>query len=139
MERRRFGRTGALIPVVGMGTWRTFDARGAAVERDVLPLAEALDLGVVVMRPLGAGPLVQASPPADELRPLERYGVRTWAQALIKWILSDPRVHVATPATSKRGRMAENAAAGEPPGWTRRPANASPTSPREARGTADEG
>jgi hypothetical protein len=32
-----------------------------------------------------------------------------------KWVLSEPRCHVAIPATSHPQRMAENAAAGEPP------------------------
>jgi diketogulonate reductase-like aldo/keto reductase len=41
--------------------------------------------------------------------------VRTWAQALVKWILSDERVHCAIPATSSPERMAENAEAGEGP------------------------
>jgi aryl-alcohol dehydrogenase-like predicted oxidoreductase len=39
----------------------------------------------------------------------------TLAQALLKWILSDRRCHVAIPATSKAGRTHENARAGEPP------------------------
>jgi diketogulonate reductase-like aldo/keto reductase len=41
--------------------------------------------------------------------------VRTWAQALLKWILSDPRCTTAIPATSRRGRTTENAVAGDPP------------------------
>jgi diketogulonate reductase-like aldo/keto reductase len=41
--------------------------------------------------------------------------VSTWGQALLKWILSDPRCHVAIPATSRPGRMRENAVAGDPP------------------------
>ena len=85
------------------------------VEREILPLAEQLDLGVLVMRPLGAGALVRHAPATSELRQLERYGIRTWAQALLKWALSEPRVHAAIPATSRAGRMTENAAAGEPP------------------------
>src|SRR5215208_6412641 len=33
MERRAFGQTGMTVPTVGMGTWRTFDVRGAAAEQ----------------------------------------------------------------------------------------------------------
>jgi aryl-alcohol dehydrogenase-like predicted oxidoreductase len=85
------------------------------VEREILPLAAELDIGVVVMRPLGGGSLVRRAPDPDALEPLRRYGVETWGQALLKWVLSDPRCHVAIPATSTPGRMTENAAAGEPP------------------------
>ena len=85
------------------------------VERDILPLAADLNLGVVVMRPFAEGGLTQRIPPTDDLEPLKPFGVTTWGQALLKWILSDPRCHVAIPATSRSERMAENAAAGEPP------------------------
>ena len=85
------------------------------VEREILPLAADLDLGVVVMRPLGQGALVRTSPSPEDLAPLAPFGVRTWPQALLKWILSDARCHVAIPATSKAERMTENAAAGAPP------------------------
>jgi aryl-alcohol dehydrogenase-like predicted oxidoreductase len=85
------------------------------VEKEILPLAADLGLGVVVMRPLGQGALVRKSPSAADLAPLVPFGVRTWPQALLKWILSDPRCHVAIPATSRPDRMTENAAAGNPP------------------------
>ena len=86
-----------------------------AVERDVLPLADQLGLGVLVMQPLGAGLLVRRPPPARALERLAPFGVRTWAQALLKWILSERRVHCVLPATSHAERAVENAAAGEPP------------------------
>jgi aryl-alcohol dehydrogenase-like predicted oxidoreductase len=85
------------------------------VEREILPLAEELGLGVVVMRPMGGGGLVTRLPADAELEPLRDYGVTTWGQALLKWVLSDPRCHVAIPATSRPERVHENAAAGAPP------------------------
>jgi len=85
------------------------------VEHTILPLAADLGLGVVVMRPFAQGALMPRQPSASELAPLRPFGVTTWAQALLKWILSDTRCHVTIPATSRRERMAENAAAGEPP------------------------
>jgi aryl-alcohol dehydrogenase-like predicted oxidoreductase len=85
------------------------------VERVILPLADELGLGVVVMRPFGQGNLMHRPPSAAELQPLRSFGITTWAQALLKWVLSDSRCHVAIPATARRGHMTENAQAGEPP------------------------
>jgi len=86
------------------------------VEREILPLAEELGLGVVVMRPVGGGGGLVTRPPDERaLEPLREYGVETWGQALLKWVLSDPRCHVAIPATSRPERVRENAVAGAPP------------------------
>jgi aryl-alcohol dehydrogenase-like predicted oxidoreductase len=85
------------------------------VERELLPLAHELGMRVVVMRPLAAGALVRRPPPPEALAPLRPFGVETWAQALLKWILSDRRVDVVIPATARPERPAENAAAGAPP------------------------
>lgn len=92
-----------------------YNARDHAAAREILPLAAELGLGVLVMRPLGGGALVRNPPPAVHLEPLRRFGITTWAQALLKWIISDPRVHSAIPATSKVERVRENAAAGDEP------------------------
>jgi aryl-alcohol dehydrogenase-like predicted oxidoreductase len=85
------------------------------VERTILPLADELGLGVLLMRPLGEGALVRRRPSPAELEPLRPFGVTTWVQALIKWGLSDPRVHASLTATAHPERLAENAAAGSPP------------------------
>jgi aryl-alcohol dehydrogenase-like predicted oxidoreductase len=85
------------------------------VEREILPLAAERGLGVVVMRPFGEGALMRRPPADEQLAPLRPFGVTTWAQALLKWVLSDPRCQIAIPATSRPERMAENAAAGDPP------------------------
>jgi aryl-alcohol dehydrogenase-like predicted oxidoreductase len=85
------------------------------VERSVLPLAEELGLGVMLMRPFGRGSVLRRWPAPADLAPLEPFGVTTWPQALLKWGLSDPRCTLSIPATSRPGRMTENAAAGNPP------------------------
>src|SRR5689334_18898513 len=84
------------------------------VEKEILPLAADLNLGVVVMRPFGQGGLMRNPPSESDLAPLKSFGIHTWAQALLKWILSDVRCHVAIPATSKVSRMTENAAVQDP-------------------------
>jgi aryl-alcohol dehydrogenase-like predicted oxidoreductase len=92
-----------------------YNARDRLVERELLPAAADQGVGVLVMRPFGEGALLRAAPSEDALTPLAPFGVRTWAQALLKFILSDPRVSCAIPATSSPARMRENAAAGSGP------------------------
>ncbi len=92
-----------------------YNARHRDVEHRIMPLAQQLGLGVLVMRPLGEGALLRRVPPDAALRRYERFGVHSWPQLLLKWILSDPRVKLAIPATSRPERMAENAAAGDGP------------------------
>jgi aryl-alcohol dehydrogenase-like predicted oxidoreductase len=84
-------------------------------ERELLPLAAELGLAVAVMRPFGSGALLARPPRAEALAPLRPFGIDTWPQALLKWALSDPRVDLLLPATSKPDRARENAAAGNPP------------------------
>ncbi|HEY6674959.1 MAG TPA: hypothetical protein VIZ59_08550, partial [Rubrobacteraceae bacterium] len=69
----------------------------------------------IAMVPFGSGRLVHRAPPQSDLEPLREFGVETWAQALLKFVLSDRRVSSAIPATTSPERMRENARAGDPP------------------------
>jgi diketogulonate reductase-like aldo/keto reductase len=84
-------------------------------DRELLPLADELGVAVIVMRPLAEGGLMRRLPPERELEPLREFGVETWAQALLKWVLSDERVDVAIPATRNPEHARSNAKAGSPP------------------------
>jgi diketogulonate reductase-like aldo/keto reductase len=85
------------------------------IERELLPLAAEHGVGVIVMSPLGQGRLLDRAPDEAALLPLAPFGVTSWGQALLKWILGDPRVSCVIPATGRVDHMAENAAAGAPP------------------------
>jgi aryl-alcohol dehydrogenase-like predicted oxidoreductase len=92
-----------------------YNVEDRVVEQQLLPLAAELDIGVLVMRPLGQGALARRSPTPEQLKPLAEFGIRTWPQALLKWLLSDPRVTTVIPATSSPEHARDNANAGQPP------------------------
>ena len=103
MEVMRSGRIGMIqIP---------YNPLAQEATKAVLPLAEELGLGVLVMSPLQGG-VLQARPKPDELASL---GVRTWPQAVLKWVASDARVSCVLTATHLEIHALENAEAGEPP------------------------
>jgi diketogulonate reductase-like aldo/keto reductase len=77
----------------------------------VFPLAAELGLGVLVHSPLRNGVLDEPPSPKE----IRAHGVKTWAQAILKWIASDPRVSSVLSATRTPGRPTENAQAGDPP------------------------
>ena len=85
------------------------------VEKEILPAAARLGLGVLVMLPLQQGKLVARFPPPADLKAFAKYGCSTWAQVLLKWVLSEPRVTAAIPATANPAHAKENAQAGSPP------------------------
>jgi aryl-alcohol dehydrogenase-like predicted oxidoreductase len=111
-----FGELGAVMKTRRIGAIQVpYNPCEREVEAAILPLAADLGLGVIVMRPFGEGGLLRRLPPEEALEPLRAFGVATWAQALIKWILSDTRCHTTIPATTKPHRVAENVTAGQPP------------------------
>jgi aryl-alcohol dehydrogenase-like predicted oxidoreductase len=91
-----------------------YNPQRRTAEREILPLAEELGLGVFVMSPLQHG-ILNRRPPAAELSAL---GVETWAQAVLKWIASDTRVSTVLTATQDPDHVRDNALAGNPPFFT---------------------
>lgn len=81
-------------------------------EAGLLPAAEATGIGVIAMETLAKGTLVTDLRQEPDLTPLAEFGITTWAQALLAWVLADSRIKTVTVATSRPERIAENAAAG---------------------------
>src|SRR2546421_5759627 len=88
-----------------------YNPRLRDAERLILPLAAELGFGVLVHSPLRFGVLSRRL----DKRVLGELGVNTVAQAVLKWIASDPRVSCVLTATKTPGRPTENAQAGDPP------------------------
>jgi len=86
-----------------------FDDRDAALR--LLPLAADRGVAVLVNRPFGGGGLLRRL--SD--RPLPAWageiGARTWAQVLLKFVLSHPAVTCVIPGTRRPEHMRDNAAA----------------------------
>lgn len=104
LEIMRSGRVQAIqIP---------YNVRERTCEARILPLAAEMGIGVIVMEPLDKGRYVKGLKRQPDLSPLATFGLYTWGQALLAWVVSDPRVSVAIPATSRPERIDENAVAG---------------------------
>ena len=93
----------------------------AAAER-LLPLAQERGVAVLVNRPFGGGGLLRRL----SAKPLPAWaadiGCASWAQILLKFVLSHPAVTCAIPGTGRPNHMQDNLAAGrgatpEPAFW----------------------
>jgi diketogulonate reductase-like aldo/keto reductase len=84
----------------------------AEAEQHVLPLAQERGVAVVVNRPFGAGDLfekVRSKPLPDWSGDFD---CRSWAQFFLKWIVANPAVTCAIPATGKPQHLSDNMQAG---------------------------
>jgi len=84
-----------------------------ACEAQVLPLAGELGIAVLAMELLEKGRYVTGLRRVPYIEPLAEFGVETWAQPLLAWVISDGRITSAIPATSRPERILENAKAGD--------------------------
>src|SRR3989442_1176599 len=132
--------SGEKIPVVGLGTWRTFDVGASAAERApleevlrsetldfvqvnyslgerdaerrILPLARDRGVAVLANRPFAEGGLFQRVR-GQALPPwAAELDCESWAQLFLKWILAHPAVTCVIPATSRPQHLVDNMKAG---------------------------
>lgn len=93
----------------------TYNAVDRDVERRILPLAQERGVAVIVNRPYRQGQLTRRL----EGRPLPDWageaGASSWAQLLLKFIISHPAVTCAIPATTRVDHVRENLACASGP------------------------
>src|SRR5512141_886148 len=81
----------------------------------LLPLAAELGVAVIANRPFGGGEALRRAIKSPLPGWAADGGCVSWAQVFLKWILADPAVTCAIPATSKLAHLEDNlAAAAEP-------------------------
>ena len=81
-------------------------------EEVILPLAQERNIGVLVYLPFGRNRLwgrIGDRPVPDSAA---EFDAHTWAQFMLKFVIANPAVTVATPGTSDPEHMADNLAAG---------------------------
>ncbi len=81
-------------------------------ERRILPLAAERGLAVLINRPFGGGGLLRRLRQQQLPAWAGEIEATSWAQLLLKFVLSQPAVTCAIPGTSRPEHMADNAAAG---------------------------
>jgi diketogulonate reductase-like aldo/keto reductase len=88
----------------------SLDEREAA--DGILPLAQALGVAVLVNRPFGEGGYFRRTRGKPLPSFAAQFGIASWAQYALKWIVSHPAVTCAIPGTSKPAHLRDNVAAG---------------------------
>lgn len=87
----------------------TYNITHPEVERRLLPAAADLGVAVIANRPYDGGSLIQRLKQRAELPEwAAEIDCRTWADFLLKWIVSHPAVTCAIPATSRVEHLREN-------------------------------
>lgn len=94
----------------------TYNITHRAVEQRLLPLAREKGIAVIANRPYDGGGLIK---PLKRKYPVpewaEAFGATTWADFLLKFIVSHPAMNCAIPATTRVKHMRENMLAGRAP------------------------
>jgi len=93
----------------------TYNVAQRDVEARILPLAAERGIGVIINRPFQGGDLIDAT----KGKPLPAFaaeiGCKSWAQLMLKFIISHPAVSSPIPATTRVDHVRENVAAAQGP------------------------
>jgi diketogulonate reductase-like aldo/keto reductase len=89
----------------------TYNVLDREVERSILPLARERGIGVIVNRPFRRGELIQRVARSPLPPWAAEIDCTSWAQVLLKFIVSHPAVTCAIPATSRVDHVLENVGA----------------------------
>lgn len=81
-------------------------------EQRLLPLARERGVAVIVNRPFAGGELIRRLSAQPVPAWAAEVGCKTWAQLLLKFVISHPAITCAIPATSKVNHLRDNMAAG---------------------------
>jgi diketogulonate reductase-like aldo/keto reductase len=107
--------SGALKEIENLMRTETFDSlqinyslMELEAEERVLPLAQERGIAVIANRPFGAGDLFGKvrSKPLPEWA--AEFDCRSWAQFFLKWIVANPAITCAIPATDKPHHLEDN-------------------------------
>jgi diketogulonate reductase-like aldo/keto reductase len=77
-------------------------------EESLLPLAQERGIAVIVNRPFGGGDLFSRTRSKPLPDWVEEFDCRSWAQFFLKWIVANPVVTCAIPATDKPRHLEDN-------------------------------
>lgn len=96
----------------------TYNITHREAEERLLPLAQEKAIGVIANRPYDGGSLIKGLKRKNEPLPewaAAECGCNTWADFLLKFIVSHPAITCAIPATTQVEHMRENMRAGHAP------------------------
>jgi aryl-alcohol dehydrogenase-like predicted oxidoreductase len=93
----------------------TYNVLDREAEARLLPLAQERGIAVIVNRPYRRGALVDRFQGTPLPGWAAEIGAQSWAQVLLKFVISHPAVTVAIPATRQVAHLRENKAAARGP------------------------
>ena len=89
----------------------SYSIRNREAEKELLPLCKDEGIAVIINRPFDGGNLFNSIKTQVLPAWATDYGIKTWAQFFLKFIVSHPAVTAAIPGTSKPDHMADNISA----------------------------